>query len=111
MIHTMNLNNEPFIMIKSKIKTVELRLNDEKRSVIKVDDTIIFTNNVTGEKLTVIVTDIKKYDDFVSLYKDYSPDEIGYKTGEKVDPSDMELYYSKEKIAQYGTLAIRVIVV
>ena len=31
MIHEMRLNNEPFIKVKEGIKTVELRLLEEKR--------------------------------------------------------------------------------
>lgn len=52
MIHKMNLNPEPFGMILSGQKTIELRLNDEKRKLIKVGDRIEFTQTETGKKLT-----------------------------------------------------------
>ena len=42
MIHNMRLHNEPFELIKNGTKTIELRLNDEKRSVIKENDIILF---------------------------------------------------------------------
>ena len=44
MNHNMNLSPVPFEMIKSGQKTIELRLNDEKRQRIKTGDTIIFSN-------------------------------------------------------------------
>ena len=44
MIHNMNLNNEPFELIKSGSKTIELRLNDEKRRLLNVGDEILFNN-------------------------------------------------------------------
>ena len=34
MIHEMRLHNEPFTKIKLGKKTIELRLNDEKRKLI-----------------------------------------------------------------------------
>ena len=42
MIHRMNLDSNPFEMIKNGTKTIELRLNDDKRRKIKVGDYIIF---------------------------------------------------------------------
>ena len=47
----MKLNASPFEMIKSGVKSIELRLYDEKRQKIKIGDTIIFTNTLTGEKI------------------------------------------------------------
>lgn len=104
----MNLHEEPFIMIKNETKKVEMRLNDEKRCNITSGDIIIFTNNLTNEELRVVVIDVKKYDDFYSLYNEYEKTEIGYKEDEVKDPIDMEKYYSKEKIKKYGVVAIRI---
>lgn len=50
MIINMKLNNDPFNRIKNGSKTIELRLNDEKRSKLKVNDFIEFTNVETNEK-------------------------------------------------------------
>ena len=47
----MKLKNEPFVSIKNGLKTIEMRLFDEKRKQIKVGDTIEFTNIVSLEKL------------------------------------------------------------
>ena len=44
MIHSMNLAPSPFEMIASGKKTIELRLNDEKRRKIQIEDFIQFTN-------------------------------------------------------------------
>ena len=38
MKHRMNLNNNPFNLIKNGTKTIELRLNDEKRQLLKEKD-------------------------------------------------------------------------
>jgi ASC-1-like (ASCH) protein len=34
MRHEMKLNNTPFVAIKNKTKTIELRLNDDKSEII-----------------------------------------------------------------------------
>ena len=41
-MHEMRLHNSPFKLIKSGTKTIEMRLNDEKRQLIKVGDSIKF---------------------------------------------------------------------
>ena len=111
MTHYMNLHNNPFNSIMNKTKTVEMRLNDEKRILIKINEFIEFTNNVTNEKMLVKVIDVKSYQDFSLLYKEYQKEEIGYKIDEVANPDDMLLYYSKEKIEKYGVLAIRLEVI
>ena len=43
MLHKMKLNSKPFESIKSGSKTIELRLNDEKRQQVSVGDFIEFS--------------------------------------------------------------------
>lgn len=50
MEHSMKLNVEPFEAIRNHRKTVEIRLNDEKRQKVKIGDTIVFTNIDDSEK-------------------------------------------------------------
>lgn len=50
MEHSMKLNAEPFEAIRNHKKTVEIRLNDEKRQKVKIGDTIVFTNIDDSEK-------------------------------------------------------------
>ena len=105
-IHEMNLNPEPFESIRSGFKTVEMRLNDEKRAVIGKGDLIRFTNNKTGQVLMVNVLDRIVYPSFIELYKCYDKISIGYNESEEADPSDMLMYYSEENIRKYGALAL-----
>lgn len=108
MEHRMNLWNDSFQSIKSGAKTVEMRLNDEKRSIIREGDIIIFSNTTTKEEMAVKVIKTVVYSDFFELYKHYNKIEIGYDKDEIDDPSDMYQYYSKEKIDKYGALAIEI---
>ena len=50
-MHKMNLWNDSFKAIKCGSKTIEMRLNDEKRSLIKIGDEIEFINKKTNEVL------------------------------------------------------------
>lgn len=107
-MHYMKLHNDPFNLIKSGTKTIELRLNDFKRQMIKVGDLIEFTNRVTDEKMVVRVVDLIKFNSFSDLYKNFSKVSMGYREDEDANPSDMELYYSLEDQEKYGVLAIKI---
>jgi len=104
----MNLQHRPFEMIKKGMKTIEMRLYDEKRKQIKIDDIICFTNDKTKDLIHAKVTNLFVFDSFETLYKNFTKQEIGYLNDEAANPSDMELYYPKEKQKQYGVLAIQI---
>lgn len=107
-IHSMKLKPAPFEMIKSGKKTIELRLYDEKRQLIKPGDIIIFTNTSTGEILEKTVLKLHLFDSFTELYDLLPLLKCGY-TEDDVDnahPSDMELYYSREEQEKCGVVGI-----
>ena len=108
MKHNMSLNNRPFKSIKEGTKTIELRLNDEKRSLLKVGDEIEFTNRDTNEKLSVDIINLHKYPSFEELYKHFDKVEMGYNKDDIAEPKDMEAYYSKEEQNKYGVLGIEI---
>lgn len=69
MNHEMKLFSEPFEMMKSGQKTIEIRINDVKRQLIKIGDTIIFHNlSEEPETLIVEVLDIICFNTFGELY-------------------------------------------
>lgn len=108
MEYKMKLQNDPFNGIKDGTKTIELRLNDEKRQALKIGDLIEFTNIVTSEVLRVKIENIYKYDSFEELYKHFDKVELGYKKEEIAKYEDMLKYYSKEEQDKYGVLGIRI---
>lgn len=111
MRHEMKLNNSPFVSIKNKTKTIELRLNDDKRQKINVGDEIEFINNMTSEKLLVDVVNLHRFDSFSELYKHFDKILLGYDESELADVKDMEEYYSKEEQEKHGVLGIEIKVV
>ena len=97
MKHKLQLNNKPFINVKNGIKKIELRLNDEKRQLLKEKDLIAFTNRETQETIVVEIEGLYKYPNFEELYKHFDKISMGYEKDEIADPKDMEQYYSKEE--------------
>lgn len=108
MIHELRLHNGPFEKIKSGTKTIEMRLYDEKRKLIKDNDIIEFTNRITGEKIKTKVIRLHLYSSFEKLYSDFDNISLGYDLNEIKDPRDMEKYYTKEEQCKYGVVGIEI---
>lgn len=105
--HEMNLYEGPYSRIKSGIKTVEYRLNDEKRQTVAIGDTITFYKlPEKNESIKTIVTDLKYYDTLLEMYTDtfdlYHKDM--YDTPEDVVKATT--YYTEEEVKKYGCVAI-----
>ena len=111
MNHRMKLWHDSFVKIREGTKTVEMRLYDEKRSAINVDDAITFEDADSGETLTCSVLALHRYPSFAELYANHDKISIGYGEDETADPSDMLLYYSEEEIERYGAVGIELRVV
>ena len=110
-MHEMRLNNGPFELIKNGTKTIEIRLNDEKRRLLKEGDIIEFENRATKEKLKTKVIKLHKFDNFEELYKHFDKISLGYAEDEIAEPKDMEQYYPQDKQKQYGVLGIEIKVI
>lgn len=83
-----------------------MRLYDEKRREINVGDTIIFESRENGELLNTEVVDLHIFDSFEELYSNFDKVSLGYSIDEEANPSDMEIYYSKEEQEKYGVVGI-----
>ena len=108
MIYYMNLWLNSFQAIKDKTKTIEMRLFDKKRSMIKIGDIIEFSNIESKETLRCQVINIYRYSNFEELYQHHNKISIGYKEDETANSIDMLVYYSKEDIAKYGVAALKI---
>ena len=112
--HIMNLKPAPFEMIKSGIKTIALRLFDEKRQNLKVGDSITFISTEDSEEtLQAKVKALHLFESFDELYKSLPLLKCGY-TEEDIhtaSPDDMKVYYSAEKQQKYGVVGIEIEVI
>jgi len=106
----MGLYGEYFQSIHEGRKTVEVRLNDEKRRKIQVGDTIEFVKvPEQDETLQVQVTGLRTYDTFQDMYKDIPFKEFDCEgwTMEDMVKGTYEIY-SPEQEKEWGTLAIMI---
>lgn len=110
-ILVMHLDKDTFKLIKNGKKTVETRLNDEKRSTLKVGDQVCFLERGSNKKLLCEVTNLYKYNNFEELYADIPKDKLGYSKDDIASPADMNIYYTYEEVSKYGVLAIELKVI
>lgn len=109
MQHSMRLQEKPFESIKNGVKTIELRLYDEKRQAIHKGDEIVFTCTKDGQTLRCVVVDIYVFKSFAELYKTLLLSKCGYTANDiqSASPADMECYYSAEEQKKYGVVGIQ----
>lgn len=106
MTYKMHLYAKEFDKFKSGVKTVEMRVYDDKRRLLKIGDEIELININTEEILKKRVINIQVFKDFSELYKNYDKKSIGYNEDEVANPLDMEKYYNKEEQEKFGVVAI-----
>lgn len=107
MLHTMKLRTSPFEKIKNGSKTIELRLNDEKRQKVQIGDFIEFSClDEPKQKIQTRVTALHHFGSFAELYNFLPKEKLGYAVSETTDPDHMDEYYPREKQEQYGVLGI-----
>lgn len=106
MIHKMRLIDFAFNAIKNKEKDIEVRLNDEKRQKIKVNDIIEFEHIETHEIIKTKVINIYKFKTFEELFNNFDVKRLGLK---ETDTNDiMNKFYSKEDQEKYEALGIQI---
>lgn len=111
MIHYMSLKNEPFELIKSGQKTIELRLYDEKRKNIKINDIIEFQHLENPNlKIKTKVIDLHIFKNFKEFYQNIDLTKCGYNehTINTASHQDMNLYYSDEEQSKHKVIGIEI---
>ena len=105
MLHQMKLLESPFKRIKDGTKTIEFRLNDEKRQKINIGDKIEFTLlPELKEKLIVEVLEIYNADTFFQLFLN-----LGNNDEEAKEHTEgMYTIYSKEEEEKYGAWGAKI---
>jgi 23S rRNA (uracil1939-C5)-methyltransferase len=107
-VHYMHLLAPYFNAIKEGRKVYELRLNDDKRRLVRVGDLICFDAN--GQQLYCRVTELKAYVSFDALFEDLG---TVCTMGEKVSKDEatrcMDGIYGEKDRQRFGALAIGVV--
>ena len=78
MIHKMKLKRAPFDKIKNGSKTIELRLNDEKRQKVNIGDFIEFCCiDEPNKRIQTRVTNLHHFNSFAELYATLPKEKLG----------------------------------
>ena len=106
----MKLQSKYFDKIKSGEKIYEIRLNDEKRKIIDVGDTIIFSRETDlKEKITTSVQDLVYFASFEEMAQTLPSKKIGFDNLDTKSIVDIyHTFYSQENEKKYGVVAIKV---
>ena len=108
-LHQMKLKASPFSKIQNGTKTIELRLNDEKRQQVQVGDFIEFTQiDDASQKLVVRVTALHHFNSFAELYAVLLKEKLGYAPNETPNPNHMDTYYPRDKQEKYDVIGIEI---
>ena len=108
MVHNMKLQPKYYDFIINGTKRIEIRLNDEKRRLIKVGDIIEFKKEPElNESFKVKVTDLIKYNSFKEMFNDFDTSLLASKDTTKEELlNTLEKFYPEEKQREYGVLCI-----
>lgn len=109
MEHEMKLRPEYYDYILRGTKRIELRLNDEKRSIIKIGDIITFKKEPElTESFKCRVVALLNYKSFEDLFEDFPIEILADKSMTKEDLINvLETFYTKEKQNEYNVLGIK----
>lgn len=104
--HNLQLATVPFEAIQSGAKTIESRLYDEKRQLINLGDTIIFTNRENeSQTLSVTVIGLHRYSTFHDLFSHNEPAKFGGSTVEWLE-NQINEFYSVDAQKENGVIGI-----
>ena len=108
----MKLADEPLELMVSGMKTVEIRLYDEKRKKITVGDTIEFIRLNGDERVSAKVVALHRFDSFRELFASDLRSKTGFGDLSEADAVEaMYKYYTKEQESKYGVLGIEIVLI
>ena len=103
-----HLHSDVFDIVKNGKKDIEVRINDEKRRLLKVGDTLVFLRRPNDdEEIRTKVVGLEYYDYFENLVDHYDMERIylsGYTKEQYLN--EMKRFYTLEEQEQNGVVAI-----
>jgi ASC-1-like (ASCH) protein len=107
-IHTLKLQPKSFDKIKSKEKTIEVRLYDERRKGIRPGDVIEFKKEPEQiETIRTEVIGVLNYRTFADLANDFDGSYFGHEQSTDL-LKNIYNFYTKEQEAEHTVLGIRI---
>lgn len=108
-MHKMKVRRIYYTKLKEKTKTIELRLNDEKRQKIKIGDKIEFSClEDVEDKIEVEVIGVHRATDFKELCSKIDIKKAGFSGTPEEVQHIMEEFYPTTEQQKYGVLGIEI---
>ena len=109
--HEMKLQTSSFNCMKFGTKNIEIRLNDEKRQLIKIGDIIKFIEESNSNNFFLVkVIGILKYKSFNDLINDFDMKYFFDKDTSKEELlKNLNEFYSEEKQKKYNAVGIKIL--
>ena len=106
----MKLQSKYFDFMFRGTKRIEIRLNDEKRQLIKIGDIIEFERfSELNDSFKTRVVELIRYNNFDELVKDFDISILADKSMTKSELiNELIQFYPEEKQQKYEILAIRI---
>ena len=103
-----HLDSDIFDIVSNGIKDVEVRLNDEKRSILNVGDKLVFLKRPDDiESISATITNLVYFNNFSEVVEYYDMKRIYLDSASKEDYINlMKRFYSDEAVNKYGVVAI-----
>jgi len=111
MQHEMHLNQKDYEQVVRGQKTLEIRINDEKRRLIRVLDTIRFENRANPSQfINVRVDKLITAANFKELFTLVDPFKAGWSKNVSAEKAarDMKKYYTNDSETKNGVVAIKI---
>lgn len=109
-MNEMKLKETYFNKIRNKEKIYEIRLNDEKRQLIKIGDLIVFKKEPElQETLTAEVVGLEYFKSFKEMAETLPLDKVGF--GKETLCEVVSIYhqfYTEQEEDKYGVVAIKI---
>lgn len=103
--HITHLHERPFQLVRSGQKTIESRLNDEKRRGFGVGDRLQFINRGDESVIEVEITKLHTYETFAQLFAAHDARKFGEESIE-ILLQTIEQFYTKTEEGQWGVVGI-----
>lgn len=103
-----HLDSDIFDIVSSGSKDVEIRLNDDKRRKLSIDDTLVFLKRPDDkEEIKATVTNLVYFNNFLEVVDNYDMKRIYLDNTSKEDYINlMKRFYNDEDVSKYGVVAI-----
>ena len=103
-----HLHSDVFDIVKNGKKDIEVRINDEKRRLLKVGDTLVFLRRPNDdEEIRAKVVGLEYYDYFETLVDHYDMERIYLSEYTKEQYfNEMKRFYTLEEQEKNGVVAI-----